>query len=54
MEVIVRNAKQGALDSATISLTSMESKPSMLSSHMNCKDSAKLACSIQKEMMETL
>lgn len=38
MEAIVENVKQGALDSATISLTILVSKPSMLLSHMSYKD----------------
>lgn len=45
MEVIVRNAKQGALDSATITLTSIVSKTSKLLSHMNNKDTVKLTSS---------
>lgn len=54
MEVIVRNAKQEALDSATISLTSMVSKPLVLLSHMNCNETVKLTSSIQGKMMATL
>lgn len=54
MEVIVRNAKQEALDSATISLTCMASKPSKLLSHVNYKDTGKLTFSIQGKIMETL
>lgn len=38
MKVIVKKAKQGALDSATNSFTSMVSKSWMLLSHMNYKD----------------
>lgn len=52
MAAILRNAKKAALDSAAISLTSVVSKPSVLSKHMNCK-TAKLAYSSEGEKMET-